>query len=62
MHDGNIVQVPGEVLTVQLTHEVSQAESQQTPSAAHTPLAHWFVEVQLVPGVFLVWQAPLVSQ
>jgi hypothetical protein len=57
-----MVQVPGEVLTLQLTHMPSQAVSQQTPSAAHTPLAHWFVETQLEPGVFLVWQVLFVSQ
>lgn len=62
MHDCNIVQVPGEVLTLQLMQEPLHAVSQQTPSAAHTPLAHWFVAVQLVPGVFLVWQTPFVSQ
>jgi hypothetical protein len=54
MHDCNIVQVPGEVLTVQLAQGASQAVSQQTPSAAHTPLAHSSVEPQTVPGVFLV--------
>ena len=54
MHDCSIVQVPGEVLTLQLAHGPSQAVSQQTPSAAQTPLAHWSVEAQLVPGAFLV--------
>ena len=62
MHDCSIVQVPGDVLTVQLAHGPSQAVSQQTPSAAQTPLAHWSVEAQLVPGAFLVWQVPFVSQ
>jgi hypothetical protein len=36
--------------------------SQQTISAPHTPLAHSRVEPQVVPGIFLVWQAPLPSQ
>lgn len=62
MQDCNIVQVPGEVLTVQLAHGPSQATSQQTPWAAHTPLAHSSVDAQLDPGVFLVWQAPFTSQ
>jgi len=62
MHDCNIMQVPGEVLTVQLAQGPSQAVSQQTPSAAHTPLAHWSVDAQLAPGIFLVWQVPFVSQ
>jgi hypothetical protein len=62
MHDCNIVQVPGAVLTVQLAHGPSQAVSQQTPSAAHTPLAHSSVDAQLVPGVFFVWQVPFRSQ
>jgi len=62
MQDCNIVQVPGEVLTVQLAHGPSHAVSQQTPSAAHTPLAHSCVEAQAVPGVFLARQAPLLSQ
>jgi hypothetical protein len=62
MQDCNIVQVPGEVLTLQLMHEPLQAVSQQTPSAAHTPLAHSCVEPQAVPGVFFVWQTPLLSQ
>jgi hypothetical protein len=62
MHDCNIVQVPGEVLTLQLAHGASHAVSQQTPSAAHTPLAHSCVEAQAVPGVFRVWQMPFTSQ
>jgi hypothetical protein len=52
MHDCSIVQVPGEVLTLQLVQGLSQAVSQQTPSAAQTPLAHSLVEAQAVPGVF----------
>src|SRR5437763_7595570 len=56
------VQVPGEVGTLQLIHTPSQAVSQQTPSAPHTPLAHSSVVPQVVPGVFLRWQAPVPSQ
>lgn len=62
MHVCNIVHVPGEVLTSQLAQGLSHAVSQQTPSAAHTPLAHSSVEAQAVPGAFLVWQTPFVSQ
>jgi len=62
MHDCSIVQVPGEVLTLQLVQGLSQAVSQQTPSAAQTPLAHSSVEAQAVPGAFFCWQTPFVSQ
>jgi len=52
------VQVPGEVGSVQLIPAAgSQAMLQQTISALHTPLAHSSVKAQVVPGVFLVWQA-----
>ena len=55
-------QVPGEVGSLQVIPAPSQVLSQQTISAPHTPLAHSSVEPQVVPGVFLVWQAPLPSQ
>jgi hypothetical protein len=56
------VQVPGEVWSLQLTQVPSQEVSQQTFSAPHTPLAHSSVVAQVVPGVFLRWQAPDPSQ
>jgi hypothetical protein len=48
-----VVQVPGEVSTLQLIQAPAQAVSQQTPSAPHTPLAHSSVVPQVAPGVFL---------
>ena len=56
------VQVPGEVWSLQLTQVPSQEVSQQTLSAPHTPLAHSSVMAQVVPGIFLRWQAPDPSQ
>ena len=50
------VQVPGVGDMQLIPVEGSQMLSQQTDSAPHTPLAHWSVVVQVVPGVFLVWQ------
>ena len=51
------MQVPGEVGSLQLIPATSQMLSQQTNSAPHRPLAHSSVKVQVVPGVFFVWQA-----
>jgi len=56
------IQVPGEVGSVQVIPTPSQVLSQQTPWAPHTPPAHSSVEPHVVPGVFLVWQAPVPSQ
>ena len=56
------MQVPGEVGSVQLIPTASQNMSQQTNSAPHTPLAHSSVRAQVVPGVFLGWQAKVTSQ
>lgn len=59
---GMTMQVPGEVGSVQLIPAPSQVLSQQTPSTAQKPLAHSPGVPQVVPGVFLVWQAPFTSQ
>lgn len=56
------MQVPGEVGSVQVMVTPSQGMLQQTISALQTPLAHWSVEAQVVPGVNWVWQAPVASQ
>jgi hypothetical protein len=55
-------QVPGAVLSVQLTHVPMHSLSQQTPSAPQTPLAHCAVALQVAPGLSLVWQVPLLEQ
>ena len=55
-------QVPGAVVSVQLTQVPMHSLSQQTPSAPQTPLAHWAVAVHDVPGLSLVWQVPLPAQ
>ena len=55
-------QVPGEVGSLQVIPAASQNISQQTNSAPHTPLAHSSVKAQVVPGVFLGWQALVPSQ
>jgi hypothetical protein len=48
-------QVPGGVVETQVMSIPSQAVSQQTFSAAQTPLAHWSVESQAAPGDFFGW-------
>jgi hypothetical protein len=55
-------QVPGEVVSVQLTQVPAQSVSQQTPCAPQTPLAHWVVDEHAVPGVSFVWQVPFPVQ
>jgi hypothetical protein len=55
-------QVPGAVLSVQLTQVPMHSLSQQTPCAPQTPLAHWAVALHDAPGLSLVWQAPLLAQ
>jgi hypothetical protein len=55
-------QVPGDVVSVQLTHVPAHSVSQQTPCAPQTPLAHWVVAEQAVPGVSFVWQVAFAAQ
>jgi hypothetical protein len=55
-------QVPGAVLSVQLTQFPMHSLSQQTPSAPQTPLAHCAVAVHVTPGLSLVWQVPFAAQ
>jgi hypothetical protein len=57
-----MAQVPGEVMSLQLSQVPEHALLQQTPSAPQTPEAHSAVDPQAVPGAFWVWQWEVASQ